>query len=41
MTCLTKYYTLVEATKRAGLQWHPGNGPVAEFNGQNGSPVTW
>ena len=35
------YPKLVKATKRAGIQWHPGNGPAVEFNGQNGSPVTW
>ena len=30
----------MDATNRAGIQWHPGNGPAVEFNVQNGSPVT-
>ena len=29
----------MEATRRAGAQWHPGNGPAVELNGHDGSLV--
>ena len=35
--CKKKSCSLMDATRRTGLQWHPGNRPVVEFNGHNGS----
>ena len=37
--CKKKSCRLMDATGRTGLQWHPGNRPVVEFNGHNGSLV--
>ena len=31
----------MDAIRRAGVQWHPGNRPVVEFNGQESRSVNF